>query len=87
MREVQKGDRVRVRRLGSADKWCECLVCIVSPNGLSFGLDVQDGAVHSKTGGIVTGFLPISVTHQHAYEIASMTPLEIERWEPSPQAN
>ena len=85
MREVQKGDIVRVRRMDSSDDWCVCVVELVSHNGLSICLNVQDGALRTKTGGIVTSFLPVSVTDRCAYEVASMTPLEIDLWEPSPQ--
>jgi len=85
MREVKKGDRVRVRRLGSNDDWCICVVAIVSPNQLSFGLNVEEGALIPKRGGIVTGFLGVSVVHPDAYEISSATPLEIDLWEPSPR--
>jgi len=77
--EVKKGDRVRVRRLGSTDKWCYCTVTLVSPNGLSMGLTVEAGALYPERGGIVTGFLPISVVKDDAYEIGTMTKLEMHR--------
>lgn len=78
MTDVKKGDRVRVRRLGSKDDWCFCTVALISPNGLSMGLVVEDGALRSQRGGIVTGFLPVSVVKEHAYEIGTMTELEME---------
>jgi hypothetical protein len=74
-----------VRRLGSSDEWCICVVELVSPNKLSFGLTVEDGAIYPEHGGIVTGFLPVLVDGRNAYEISSMTPLEIDVWEPSPR--
>jgi hypothetical protein len=78
MTDVKKGDRVRVRRLGSADGWCYCTVEMVSPNGVALGLVVEDGAVYTERGGMVTGFLPISVVKDNAYEIGTMTKLEME---------
>ena len=76
--KLEKGDRVRVRRLGSLDNWCICRVELVSPNGMSVGLRVEDGAVHPKDGGMVTGFLPVSLMRDQAVEIATNTNLEME---------
>ena len=78
MTDLVKGDRVRVRRLGSVDKWCICRVELVSPNGMSLGLAVEDGAVYPERGGIVTGFLPVSLMRNEAVEIATLTRLEME---------
>ena len=78
MTEVKKGDRVRVRRLGSNDTWCYCKVEMVSPNRVALGLAVEDGALYSERGGSVTGFLPVSVVKDNAYEVGTMTRLEIE---------
>jgi len=78
MTDVKKGDRVRVRRLGSNDEWCICGVLLVSPNGQSLALVPEDGAVHTERGGIMTGFIPVSVIGDNAYEVGTMTRLEIE---------
>ena len=78
MSKYTKGDRVRVRRQGTNDKWCICRVELVSPNGLSLGLTVEDGAVHAESGGMITGFLPISLMRNEAVEIATETRLEME---------
>jgi hypothetical protein len=51
------GQCVRVRRFGSTDEWCTCHVELVSPNGLSFGLMVDDGAVYPREGGNDNGLL------------------------------
>jgi hypothetical protein len=80
--EVKKGDRVRVRRLGSNDDWCICGVVLVSPNGQSLALVPVDGAVHTERGGIVTGFIPVTVIGDNAYEVGTMTKLEMDRWRP-----
>jgi hypothetical protein len=73
-----KGDRVRVRRQGTSEKWCMCRVDLVSPNGMSMGLSVEDGAVRTENGGIITGFLPVSLMRGEAVDIATRTKLEIE---------
>ena len=78
MAELTKGDRVRVRRLGSNDKWCECRVELISPNRLSLGLMVEDGAVFTERGGMVTGFIPVLVVNEQPYEVMTQTGLEME---------
>lgn len=75
---LEQGKRVRVRRLGSSDNWCICLIELVSPNKMSMGLAVEDGAVWPLEGGMITGFLPVSMMRNKAVEIATLTELEIE---------
>jgi len=76
--ELTKGERVRVRRRGTSDDWCLCRVDLVAPSGMSLGLIVEDGAVRTEHGGMITGFLPVSMTKSHPVDIASRTELEIE---------
>ena len=78
MNKYTKGDRVRVRRQGTSDKWCICRVDLVGRSGLSLGLSVEDGAVHTESGGMITGFLPVSLMRNEAVDIATRTKLEME---------
>jgi hypothetical protein len=79
MIELKKNERLRVRRWESQDDWCYCVVELLSPNGMSAGLRVIDGVIRPKDGGLVTGFLPVSLTEpDEAWEISSETRLEIE---------
>jgi hypothetical protein len=78
LKNLVKDNRVRVRRLGSTDDWCMCRIELVSPNKMSMGLRVEDGAVRPLQGGIVTGFLPVSMMRNSVVEISSKTELEIE---------
>lgn len=75
---LEQGKRIRVRRLGSSDGWCTCLIELVSPNKMSMGLWVEDGAVRPLKGGMITGFLPVSMMRNKAVEVATLTELEIE---------
>jgi len=75
---MKKGDRLRVRRLGSDDDWCMGVVELVSPNGMSMGFMVEHGGVRPEQGGIVTGFLAVSLMRGTATEIATATELEIQ---------
>jgi hypothetical protein len=60
-----KGDKIRLRVLGSGAEWCAGTVALVSGNGKSVGIELQ-GAVmlgHSGTSnlGMITGALPLIV--------------------------
>ncbi len=78
LQRFSKGDRVRVRRRGTSDRWCLCHVDLVAPSGMSVGLVVEDGSVRTENGGEITGFLPVSLMRGEAVDIGTRTPLEIE---------
>ena len=56
---MKKDDQVRVRALGSQDDWCDAIVAMISPNGVSVGL-LLGGTVRSKDG-FIGGALPLLI--------------------------
>lgn len=70
---------VRIRPLGSADDWCVCRVAVMSTNGNSLGLLVQEGALRIR-GGLMVGAVLVSIDECGAFEAISNTELELELW-------
>jgi hypothetical protein len=58
-RGLIKGERVRVRKLGTNDEWCYGEVILVSPNGAAVALGLE-GIVRSGDG-FITGIIPLNV--------------------------
>jgi hypothetical protein len=50
---------------------------------MSVGLMVEDGVVWDGRGGMVTGFLPVSLMYDRAVEVATETELEMDLWRPN----
>jgi hypothetical protein len=59
---LKKGDRLRLRALGSDDDWCEAIVALASPNGQSLYL-LLEGMVRSKDGFFKNG-IPLIIDEE-----------------------
>ena len=60
---MDKGDAIRVRKIGTDDEWCAATVILVSPNGNSVALELC-GFVHAAGGGIIGGVLPLLIDYE-----------------------
>jgi hypothetical protein len=58
--KLYKGQTVRVRLAGTSGKWCPATVAVASGNGISVGLEL-DEAVHTASGGMIAGALPLFI--------------------------
>lgn len=59
---LKKGELVRVRELGSGREWSVGQVLLVSPNGMSVGLGLDDGVW--TQGGIILGALALIIDEE-----------------------
>jgi hypothetical protein len=75
--DVETGDIVRVRVLGTNDDWCICRVELVSHNRASLALAVVDGCLRVG-GGLMMGAVAVVADYRGAYELFTGAELEVE---------